>query len=101
MQSRPRTVPGLMTALHPISVRSPTIGAEFCQAGRDVAVRRGHVNLAMIEFHVGKNHAGAEMRAIAENRIADVIEMRHLRFIEDDAVLELARVPHHHAVARR
>ena len=25
--------------------------------------------------------------------------MRHLRFIEQDAVLEFARVPHHHAVA--
>src|SRR5438067_3146236 len=38
------------------------------------------------------------MRAMPENRIADIIKMRHLRFIEQDAVLELARVPHHHPV---
>ena len=40
------------------------------------------------------------MRAVTENRIADIIEMRHLRFVEENAVLELARISHHHAVAR-
>src|SRR5438270_11380156 len=35
------------------------------------------------------------MRAMPEDRIAHVIEMRHLRFIEQNAVLELARIPHH------
>ena len=73
--------------------------AEFLQAGGDAAISRAHVNLAVIEFHIRENHARAEMRAVTENRIADVIEMRHLRFIEEDAVLEFARVPHHHAVA--
>ena len=53
----------------------------------------------MIQFHIRENHARAEMRPIAENRIADVTEMRHLRFVEEDAVLELAGISHHHAVA--
>jgi hypothetical protein len=39
------------------------------------------------------------MHAKPENGVANVIEMRHLRFIKQDAVLELARIPHHHAVA--
>src|SRR5438105_32549 len=39
------------------------------------------------------------MRAMTEDRVADVIEMRHLRFIEQDAILELARVPHHDAIS--
>jgi len=39
------------------------------------------------------------MRAKAENGIADIIEMRHLRFVAHDAILEFARVPHYHAVA--
>ena len=55
----------------------------------------------MIELHIGQDHARAEMRVIAENRIADVIEMRNLRFVENNAVLELARISHDHAVSRR
>src|SRR5438067_1167159 len=39
------------------------------------------------------------MAFVAENRVADVIEMRHLRFVEEDAILELARVPHYDAIA--
>src|SRR6266576_488989 len=35
---------------------------------------------------------------MSQDRVAHVIEMRHLRFIKQDAVFELARVPHHHAV---
>src|SRR4051812_37216931 len=40
------------------------------------------------------------MRAMAQDRVADVVKMRHLRFVEQDAVLKFARVPHHHAIAR-
>src|SRR5690242_13698696 len=39
------------------------------------------------------------MGAKAENGIADIIEMRDLCFVAHDAILELARVPHHHTVA--
>src|SRR6266513_458225 len=39
------------------------------------------------------------MRAKTKDGIADIIKMRHLRFIAHDAILELARVPHYHAVA--
>ena len=99
MQSRPSTDPGLITALHPISVRSPTIAPNFV---RPVAMLPSGVTTAispMIEFYVRENHAGAEMRVMAEDRIADVIKMRHLRFVEQNAILELARVAHHHAIA--
>ena len=37
------------------------------------------------------------MRAIAENRIADVIEMRRLDVIQEQAVLKLARISQHTA----
>ncbi len=36
---------------------------------------------------------------ITQNRIADVVKMRDLRFIEENAVLELARISHHRAIA--
>src|SRR6266481_4060726 len=39
------------------------------------------------------------MRFKSKNRIADVIKMRHLSFVENDAVLEFARVAHDDAIA--
>src|SRR5438477_1820266 len=39
------------------------------------------------------------MRAKSQNGIAHIIKVRYLRFIAQDAILKLARVPHHHAVA--
>src|SRR5262245_16683683 len=65
----------------------------------NVSLFRRNRDLAVIEFHVRQDHACAEVRFESENRIADVIEMRHLRFVEDDAVFEFARVAHDHAVA--
>ncbi len=53
----------------------------------------------MIEFHVRKNHAGAEMCTVTQNGIAHVIKMRRLCFIEENAIFELARISHHHAIA--
>ena len=43
-------------------------------------------------------YGGAEMRAMPQDGIADVIKMRHLRVIKQDAIFELARVPHHHSI---
>src|SRR5690242_15493938 len=53
----------------------------------------------MIELHVGKNRAGAEVRFVAKNGIADVIKVRHLNLVEENTILELARVTHDDAVA--
>src|SRR6266567_3366054 len=39
------------------------------------------------------------MRAITQDRIADVIEMRRLHLVEEDAIFEFARVSHDHAIA--
>jgi len=53
----------------------------------------------MIEFHIRQDHSSAEMRAIANDGIAHVVKMRNLRFIKDDGIFELARIPHYHPVA--
>src|ERR1043165_512810 len=53
----------------------------------------------MIKLYVRKNNAGTEMSAITEDRIAYVIEVWNLGFVEEDAVFEFAGVAHHHAVA--
>src|SRR5258708_25724955 len=39
------------------------------------------------------------MCVVTNNRITDVIEMRHLHFIEQDGIFEFAGVSHHDAVA--
>jgi hypothetical protein len=52
----------------------------------------------MVQLYVRKNHARPQMRAMTQNRISDIVEMRDLRVIEEDAILELTRIPHHHAV---
>jgi hypothetical protein len=47
-------------------------------------------------FTLEKDHARTEMGAVAEDRVADVVEVRDLRFVEDDRILELAGVPRTH-----
>ena len=39
------------------------------------------------------------MRAKSQNGIAHIIEVGHLRFIAEDTILKLARVPHYDAIA--
>src|ERR1043166_3577222 len=39
------------------------------------------------------------MRVMTQNRVTHVIEMGHLCFIEQNAILELARIAHHDAIA--
>src|SRR5947208_4503139 len=39
------------------------------------------------------------MSVMTKNGIADVVEMWHLNFVEEDAIFEFAGVPHHDAVA--
>ena len=99
MQSRPITEPGLITELQPISVLSPTIAPNFFNpVGMSPS---GVINrdFGVIEFDVRENHARAKVRLIAQDGVAHVIEMRHLCFIEQNAILELARVAHYDAIA--
>src|SRR5438876_6524764 len=39
------------------------------------------------------------MRAITQDRIADVVEMRRLHLIEENTIFEFARISHNHAIA--
>src|SRR5918996_966191 len=52
----------------------------------------------MIEFNVRENHAGAKVRLMAQDGVAHVIKMRHLYFIEQNAVFEFARIAHYDAI---
>ena len=63
--------------------------AKLPQAGRNHSIGREDGNLGMVEFNIGQDHSSAEMRLVADDRVAHVAEVRNLRFIENDAVLEL------------
>ena len=53
----------------------------------------------MVELDVRKDGARAEVALVAEDRVTDVVEVRHLRAVEEQAVLEFARVAEDRAVA--
>ena len=58
-----------------------------------------HGDLALIEPKVGTDRTSPEVGAVAEDGIADVVIVRCLHFIEEQAVLKLTRVPQHAALA--
>ena len=74
-------------------------GSKLAQASGDAASRAVNADDFLVESHIGKDHARAQMRLVADDRISDIIEMRNLRFVEDEAVFKLAGVPGHHAVS--
>jgi len=59
---------------------------------------RTNGDFTAIKFYIRKNNARAEVRAIAQNGIANIIKVRHLRLVEEDAVFEFAGISHHHPV---
>src|SRR5262249_26859332 len=73
--------------------------AELRESSRDVAFFGCDCDLAVVEFHIRQNHAGAEVRFESESGTPHVVERWDLRLVEDDAVLEFAGVAHDHAVA--
>ena len=73
--------------------------AELAQAGVAWHAVHLHEDISLERFHVGQNRAGAHVRLVTENGIADVIEMRHLAAVEEQRVLELARIADHAAIA--
>src|SRR5271154_7183378 len=66
--------------------------AEFAQAGVKRHTVHVHKNIAGQKFEVGNFYARAEVRLVAENGVADVIEVRRLRAVEEERVFQFARI---------
>jgi hypothetical protein len=75
-------------------------GAEFAQAGVEGFAILLHDDVALKEFDVGNFYTCAEVGFVAENGIADVIEMRRAGVVEEDRIFNLARIAHDAAVAK-
>ncbi len=83
-------VPGFRTELQPTATLSPRIAPSFRFpvarrspfAGRDL-------DLPSVVAEVGEDDAGTEVDVVAEDRVADVVEMRGVGAREEDGALHL------------
>ncbi len=92
-------LPGFSTALQPASAPSPSSAPNLrrpVSKGRAVNLDE---DVAGKKFEVGNLHARAEVRLVAEDGVADVIEVRHLRAVEEQRVLQFGRIADDAAVA--
>ena len=65
--------------------------AELAETGRlESAFGEGDEDFFAIESDIGEDDACAEVGGVAKDGIADVVEVRDLCVVEDEAVLELA-----------
>ena len=68
-------------------------GTELSESGRlESTFWEGNEHLFSVQTHIGKDDSCAEMSAVTEDGITDVVEVGYLRSVEDQGVLELARV---------
>jgi len=74
-------------------------GAKFAKAGGDgtFGCVDGHGRL--VEAHIRENDARAEVSLVAEDRVADIIEMRNLGLVEDEAVFKFRGISSHDTIA--
>ena len=87
----PRRVPGLRTVLQYLGLFADD-GADFRESGLMIGLGPPHHHRLAVEPEVGTDRAGSEMRPVAEHGIADVVEMRRLHPVEEQAMFEFAAV---------
>ncbi len=74
--------------------------AELAQAGVEGLAVDFDGYISGHKLDVGDFHSGAEMRLVAEDGIADVIEVRRAGIVEQDGVFDFRRVAHHAPIAK-
>ncbi len=73
--------------------------AEFSEAGGDGALGCVDGHWCLVEAHIRENDARAEVGLVAENRVADIVEVRNLGLVEDEAVFKFRGISCHDSVA--
>ena len=79
-------LPGFSTALQPISASIADQRAKLAQTRIERHAVHFDADISRDELNIGNFHARAEMGFVAEDGIADVIEMRHLAVVEQQRV---------------
>src|SRR5262249_41843573 len=74
-------------------------GSEFSQT----SLKRLPVDMELdglaIQAHVGQDNASRQVRLIAQDRIADIVKVRHLGFVKYKRVLKLTRIAQDNAIS--
>ena len=63
-------------------------GAEFFQTGLNVLFPGMHFDKRFVALHIACDGTGTHMAVVAENRVADIVVMRHLHMIEQNDILQ-------------
>lgn len=84
------------------------VAADLCMVaneGPELAEASGYgflggVNFyeGLVESHIGKNNSCAEVGFVAENRVADIVEVWNLGFVEDEAVFKFRGISRDDAI---
>ena len=74
-------------------------GAKFAKAGGDNALRGVDGDRRFIEAHIRENDSSSEVGLVAEDRVANIIEVRNLGLVEDEAVFKFRGIPSHNPIA--
>src|SRR5579859_2889239 len=86
---------GVAADFHAVAEQS----AEFAQAGVKWLAIQLELDVAGEHFEIGDFHAGAQMRLVAEDGVADVIVVRRLGVVEQKRIFQFGRIAHHAVVA--
>jgi len=73
--------------------------AKFPQTGVEHFAVNLDLNVAGQRFEIGEHHARADVRFVAQDRIAEVIKMRRGGVVEQQRVLQFGGIPNHAVVA--
>ena len=74
-------------------------GTEFPEAGGDGALGCVDGHGRLVEAHIRENDACTEVGLVAEDRVADIVEVRNLGLVEDEAVFKFRGIPGYNSVA--
>ena len=83
-----RVEDGVAADLRPVAHQR----AELAQPGIDPGPLDLYEDIAGREFHIRDFHARPEMRPMAQDRVAHIVEVGHLTPVEEEGVLDLAGV---------
>ncbi len=92
-------LPGLKTALQPISQPSPSNAPNLRKPVSNGCAVHLHRDVAGKQFEIGDFDARAQMGLVAEDGIAHVIEMRRLGVVEEEGIFDLGGIADHAIVA--
>ena len=67
-------------------------GAEFLASCLHITILSMNLYKTLVSLHIGGHCAGSHMCLVAQDGIAHIVEMGHLRLVKDDGVLDFTGI---------